>query len=156
MDPELKEKAIEEIKDEHPYFAFLLMAVGIEFLGKCINEDEEWQTSGKSRADFNRGLSIGPLNKYSGSTPDLYECLRCGLVHALTPSGGIVLSNSDKNVNLNCDSFYSDFVEACLMVIERKVVIPKKDLDMTLFTVTTTEDGSSNTGVTTTEVIDKQ
>ena len=147
---------IEEIKDKYPYFAFLLMAVGIEFLGKCINEEEEWQTRGKSRADFNRGLSIGPLNKYSGSTPDLYGCLRCGLVHALTPKGELVLSDIDATETLNCDSFYGDFVRACRMVIDREVDIPKKDLDKILFTVTTTEDGASNTGVTTTEVIDKQ
>ena len=35
-------KQIGEVKACHPYFAFALIAIGIEFLGKCQNSYTDW------------------------------------------------------------------------------------------------------------------
>ena len=73
---------IGEIKPKYPYFAFLLMSVGIEFLGKCQN-DYDWDDFSriKPNENFDNGLKIYPLKKYV--TTGLYDKLRNGFAHAL-------------------------------------------------------------------------
>lgn len=134
---------IEDIKDKHPYFAFLLMAVGIEFLGQCINTKKKFN-AGNSEDNYELGLSIPSLNdaKYS----KLYENMRCGLVHSLITKGGLTLSNKECEGAINCEDFYNDFVAACNEVLSGKVVMPQKTLDDTFFVVTTTDGGTSITG----------
>lgn len=120
-------KDIGRLKDEYPYFAFLLMAAGIEFLGKCLNEHVEWQTQGQSRPDFDTGISLFPP-KYHGM--DLYNNLRCGLAHAFIPDKGLRLSDvkGQDNTVLSCEEFYDDFKAACNKVMSGQVAMPVKKL----------------------------
>lgn len=139
------------IKDEHPYLAFLSMAVGIEFLGKCCNHFTDWNKGGQSRNDFNGGMRIPSLNdtKYAGM--DLYSELRCGLAHSLLTKGDLCLTNqASVNGAIGCDEFYQDFVAACREVLDGKVQMPVKKLTDVFFTVTDDGQGNSITGVTST------
>lgn len=137
---------IGDIKDRHPYFAFLLMAVGIEFLGKCQNS-HDWDDYGKvgPYKNFEKGLTIGPLQKYINR--GLYGTLRNGLAHALLIKQGIKVSQGDYPNALNSDTFYADFKEACESVLNAKDngcgkilttdgIEIKKNLDATFFTIT--------------------
>lgn len=144
---------IKEIKNNHPYFAFLLMAVGIEFLGKCQNE-HDWDDYKliQPRENFNNGLNLAPLKKYANL--DLYDKLRNGLAHSLLIKQGINVSEGDCANALNSNTFYSDFEAACNLVLNAKDdgsgkimtadgIEIKKNLDATFFTITegTNQDG---------------
>ena len=87
-------ESIGNIKDYYPYFAFLLMAVGIEFLGKCQRNNSDWNYYDKHNpsADFEKGMEIPPLQKYSAS--DLRNFLRNGMAQSFLPKGGVLISNN--------------------------------------------------------------
>lgn len=144
---------IKEIKNNHPYFAFLLMAVGIEFLGKCQNE-HDWDDYKliQPRENFNNGLNLAPLKKYANL--DLYDKLRNGLAHSLLIKQGINVSEGDCANALNSNTFYSDFEAACNLVLNAKDdgsgkimtadgIEIKKNLDAKFFTI---EDGVNQDG----------
>ena len=138
---------IKYIKNYHPYFAFLLMAVGIEFLGKC-QSTEDWNASTKSNSVyFKDGLDVAPLQKYKTKYPKLYKQLRCGLAHAYHPDG-IILSDKKGASDINCDEFYADFVEACKNVLAGKAPKTVRDLDVPFFAVATSDEGTSTTATT--------
>lgn len=111
---------IGRIKDDYPYWAFLLMSVGIEFLGRILNKRSD-EDSGKSKYDFCYAIhNIKALKEYRDytSTPhmdpngqpfydspskflfksapekDFYIQLRCAFAHNLQMGRGIVLDNS--------------------------------------------------------------
>lgn len=142
---------IGKIKEGYPYFAFLLMAVGIEFLGKCLNEFEDWDDYKftKPSDNFDEGLKVPSLNKYQNK--NLYYELRCGLAHSFLTNNGLKLS--DKDGVVNCEEFYKDFESACREVLAMKN-LPKKNLDSPFFTIANkvNADGSivSTTGHTST------
>lgn len=138
---------IEDVKNSHPYFAFLLMAVGIEFLGKCQNE-HDWDDHDKigPRTNFEKGLKIGALKKYANIT-DLYDNLRNGLAHSFLIKKGIKVSDGDSVGAINSHILYDDFKNACYEVLNAisgvdgilrtsKGIEIKKDLDATFFTTT--------------------
>ena len=140
-------KQINTIKQDHPYFAFLLMAVGIEFLGRCQSPNA-WNDPKNTKTYFNCGLAVPPLCQYAKKYPDLYHQLRCGLAHAYRPDG-IILSNKGGVGDINCDDFYADFVAACRNVLADKAPKKVRNLDELFFAVTTTDDGTSTTATTT-------
>ena len=136
---------IGDIKNTNPYFAFLLMAVGIEFLGKCQNE-HDWDDYKliQPRDNFNNGLKIGTLKKYANK--DFYDKLRNGLAHALLIKKGVKLSEGEYEDALNSNTLYQDFKIACNEVINAakgedgilrtsEGIEIKKDLDATFFYV---------------------
>lgn len=143
---------IEEIKKEHPYHAFLLMAVGVEFLGKCKNtNDWNFYQNGQPEADFNDGLAEFPKdlegkNKYDSL--NLYKNLRCGLAHSFLMKGDLTLSDKEGGGSISCDVFYDDFVKACKKILTMPSISNGKSLDDTFFSITTTEKGASTTGNT--------
>lgn len=114
------------------YLAFMIMSIGIEFLGKCINNNGDWhnRASGKT---FNSAIkNLTALKAYKhllkgNGSYDLYSSLRCGLAHAAAPKFEITLSSTDQQtdhlvemngrVNLKCENFYSDFKKACEEII---------------------------------------
>jgi len=123
---------LEDIIEKHPYIAFMIMGIGIEFLGKSISaEDADWDVEGKSRRSFEKAIkTLSSLKKYEPYLDkdghDLYGSLRCGLAHAAKPKYKITLSSKNEapnlsefggRVNLRCEDFYSDFKEACEEVI---------------------------------------
>lgn len=118
--------------DPHPYISFILMGIGIEFLGKCTDTNlKEWDVSGRSKRDFENAISTIPsLLKYQPylSTYDMYNSFRCGLAHSVIPKQKITLSSKyemehlmQKNgrLNLKVEDFYADFKIACEYVINQ-------------------------------------
>ena len=46
-----------ELSITHPYISFILMGIGIEFLGKCIDPNlSDWNISGRSKKDFENAI----------------------------------------------------------------------------------------------------
>lgn len=126
-----------------PYHAFMIMSIGIEFLGKCLKTDQSiWHTKarGESPDSFKKAIrEIPSLKKYEPYLEkyDLYDGLRCGLLHSAQPGVRITLSSeaNSKNetghlvedkqfgierINFKCEEFYADFKEACEWVIEQE------------------------------------
>ncbi len=126
-------KEIGELVETHPFQAFTLMATGIEFLGKCLNESK-WDTSNQSSDDFKAAVEkLGSLEKYK-DIENLYNKLRCGLAHLGIPKIGVTLS-PDKNILdanpiiLGCKDFFDDFKSACVEIIEDPKSQVKKKMD---------------------------
>ena len=117
---------IGEIGQKHPYLAFSLIAIGIEFLGKFI--DTESKNNTESRNSFNYAITflkgfekyrnlidinkIGKNNKklleesrhnynHLPKKFDLYDELRCGMCHALLPKGNLLLSDGNEEFSIN-------------------------------------------------------
>lgn len=134
---------IGEIKTKYPYFAFVLIAIGIEFLGKCLNDQKEWNTSSPKK-DFELGLALFP-EKYKSM--NLRDRLRNGMVHSYMTKEGLRLSDfnttSDPNT-ISCDELFGDFVEASQKVLNGTAKLPIKKLSDVLFSITIegTENGN--------------
>ena len=115
-----------------PYYAFALLAIVIEVLGKCMNENADWQQSGSSESDFNKALDLESLKKYKNieniENNTLYKTLRCGLLHASLPKNGILLApnkNNLKKKTIGCVSLYNDIKKAWRDIESEKVSVSK-------------------------------
>jgi hypothetical protein len=121
------------------YIGFLLVCVGIEFLGKCIGPEQDWHEVGMSKKHFR--LAVAELMpKYEPQTDLLYRSLRNGFAHGLLPGREIGLTHraeADKyhtshlithqgSVTLVIEDLYDDFVTACQAVIARIFPIDDK------------------------------
>lgn len=119
-----------ELSITHPYISFILMGIGIEFLGKCIDPNlSDWNISGRSKKDFENAIKTVPsLKRYETylSSYDMYNSFRCGLAHAVSPKAQITLSSKQEmghlvehngRLNFKVEDFYKDFKEACDYVI---------------------------------------
>ena len=115
---------------EHSYLSFIIMGLGIEFLGKCIDKElKTWNTKGRSKSDFENAIKkIPSLQKYKHYLKkySLYSSFRCGMAHASAPGYSITLSSkserhhlheADHRLNLKVEDFYNDFKDACLHII---------------------------------------
>lgn len=142
---------IGNIVKTHPYFAFLLMAVGIEFLGRCQSTNA-WNDRHKPSDYFDDGFAVPPLCQYTKKYPDLYHQLRCGLAHAYHPQG-IILSNKNGVRDISCDDFYTDFVAACRNILADKAPKKVRNLDEFFFAVTTSDDETFTTATTTNDQV---
>ena len=126
-------KEIGELVENHPFQAFTLMATGIEFLGKCLNENE-WDTPSQGSSDFNSAIEkLDHLVKYK-EIKNLYDKLRCGLAHLCVPKAGIELCPNHNELKtypiiLGCRDFYEDFKEACNEIINDPKQQVKKKMD---------------------------
>ena len=136
---------IGEVVKKHPYFAFLLISVGIEFIGKCQN-DHDWDDYKiiSPHDNFENGLKFKPLKAYANK--NLYQDLRNGLAHALLIKNNLNLSDKNANNSLSSDEFYDRFKEACKLVLNATKradgrtftsdnIEIKKDLDSTFFNI---------------------
>ncbi len=143
---------IKPFVDNHPYFAFFIIASGIEFLGKCINDKKDWQEEKMSRTDFQNAInqldSFANYRNYlkgmNTDQIDLYSSLRCGLLHAMLPKSNILLMRGceplsldpNRKLLLSVETLYNDFCKACSEILsskhESKWVGKKKD-DVFLF-----------------------
>jgi hypothetical protein len=136
-------KEVGILSQNQPYIAFMVMGIGIEFLGKCIAASTKWHEEGVSRQRFEEAIS--KVNAFAGyrhligkKNPfDLYTCLRCGMAHAAVPKYSITLSSKNemanlavhkegKRINLKCEDFYTDFKTACEEVIKMPGAIEVK------------------------------
>ena len=115
---------------QYPYISFAMMAIGIEFLGKCLNNYESWNESGHSKKDFE--LAINSLNSFDKYRPlltshTLWTSLRNGFLHSFVPKNTLTLSSKNETahlvaltptkINLRCEDLYEDFKGACQEVI---------------------------------------
>jgi hypothetical protein len=130
----IKTVFVDELKsliDTKPYISFMIISIGIEYLGKCINKEiSNWQQEGKSKKNFEKAiLEIPSLKKYSIYLEKykFYDSFRCGLVHAASPKFQITFSRegqtnhleeNNKQLNLKIEDFFKDFEDACNYVIE--------------------------------------
>ena len=127
---------IKPFVEHQPYFAFFIIASGIEFLGKCINDQKDWQTEKMSRTDFQNAINqldsfVNYRNYLQGMNTDqidLYSSLRCGLLHAMLPKSNILLmrgneplkQDSNRKLLLSIETFYNDFCDACSEILSSK------------------------------------
>lgn len=119
---------IADIKDKHPYIAYMVMGAGIEFLGKVLEQPHrnDLFEKGHSKADFEKAISeLSGLKRYKG-IKNLYEQLRCALLHSSLPGVDIKLGNNKATENistipyvLNIDNFYNAFKDVCEDVVKQ-------------------------------------
>jgi hypothetical protein len=131
-----------QVVDSIPYMAFMVMGIGIEFLGKCVHSAKITDRTG-SRDRFEEAINTIPaFSKYKPligeKNPfDLYSSLRCGLAHAAVPKYEITITSkkehphmetdpSGKCMNLACEDFYADFRQACEEVLGMPDPVAKK------------------------------
>lgn len=127
---------IKDVVDRHPYLSFLLIAVGIEFLGKCLLTDKQnWNDINPDTA-FKKGMELMCKIEPQYSKHDLKGELRNGFAHTFLPKSKIALSeikhgarnfqlNSSGQTVLVAEIFYRDFVIACQTIIHQK--FPSED-----------------------------
>jgi hypothetical protein len=123
------------IEEKHYYLSFMIMGIGVEYLGKALIDDYDWNKDRVSSECFEYAIkNLESFKDYKlflkGSGEyDLYGSLRCGLAHAAAPKYEITLSSQDERghlviedgrLNLKCECFYSDFMSACKEVITLK------------------------------------
>jgi hypothetical protein len=123
---------LDNIKSTNPYISFAIMAIGIEFLGKCLdNNANHWNVPKKSKVNFE--YAINHLDALSAYRPylishKLWDSLRNGFAHSFVPKFPLTLSSkneaphlllheNNKRLNLKCEDFYNDFKNACIEVV---------------------------------------
>lgn len=120
----------------HPYVGFALISQAIEILGACFDE-YSWEDRNLSALRFN--LAIDKLfdeqyKKIGKKKVDLYNNLRCPMVHQMRPGKKIGLSQRSHEIKagntkvhltiqdgktiLIYEDFLADFQSACKKVIQ--------------------------------------
>lgn len=135
-------KEIKEIQNNgHHYLSFGLISQGIEFLGACLDNNNfivERESGNRFRLAIKEVFptTYHRYNNGKGTPYDLYENLRCGLLHIAVPRSEIELIQQVeiplfgnhleiKNIRgkdslvLVSQNFMSDFETACLDVISK-------------------------------------
>jgi hypothetical protein len=99
-------------KSKHHYISFSLIAQGIEFLGRCLDDKHgfDWEENASQR-DYSGKVFRKAIEKLfpakyrkfaiKGSTFDLYKNLRCGLIHKLVPHSPIGLTHRKESKRFN-------------------------------------------------------
>lgn len=122
---------IGDLVEEKPYIAFATMAIGIEFLGKSIDDSsKDWEEYKHNGYYFKKAIDDIPIlnNEYKNIKDLLYNDLRNGFAHLFVPKPSIILSGEreldadhGKEINgktyLYCKKFYEHFKQACKYVI---------------------------------------
>jgi len=133
-----------EIQQEegHHSISFSLISQGIEFLGACL-DSEPFSAKGLNAPRFRRAIydlfppSYHQFNQGTGKPFDLYENLRCSLLHVILPGSRIELIRRSEiaafNVNhleikeirgidrliLVSEDLFDDYEKACKEIIRR-------------------------------------
>jgi len=126
----------------HHYISFSLICQGIEFLGACL-DSEPFSAKGLSAARFRRAIydlfptSYRQFNQGSGRPFDLYENLRCGLLHVILPESPFELIRRAEKEKFNAnhlevkeirgmnrlvlvsEDLFEDYEKACQEIIAR-------------------------------------
>ena len=136
--------AFKEIQQDegHHYISFSLICQGIEFLGACL-DSEPFSAKGLSAPRFRRGIydlfptSYRQFNQGSGKPFDLYEDLRCGLLHLILPGSQLELIRRTEKAKFNAhhleikkirrinrlvlvlEDLFDDYERACREIILR-------------------------------------
>jgi len=128
--------------DGHPYISFSLICQGIEFLGACL-DSEPFSAKGLSAPRFRGAIydlfsrSYHKFNQGSGKPFDLYENLRCGLIHVILPGSRLELIRRTEKAKFNAnhlevkeirgidrlvlvsEDLFEDYERACKEIIAR-------------------------------------
>ena len=132
-----------QIQEEgHHYISFSLVSQGIEFLGACL-DSEPFSAKGLSAPRFRRAIydlfppSYHPFNQGSGKPFDLYENLRCGLLHVILPGSRVEMIRRSETASFHAnhleikeirgidrlflvsEDLFDDYEKACKEIIER-------------------------------------
>ena len=126
----------------HPYISFSLICQGIEFLGACL-DSEPFSAKGLSAPRFRKAIydlfptSYRKFNQGTGKPFDLYENLRCSLVHVILPGSPLELIQRTEKVKFNVshlevkeirgvnrlvlilEDLFEDYERACQEIIAR-------------------------------------
>ncbi|MCC6410219.1 MAG: hypothetical protein IT270_01090 [Saprospiraceae bacterium] len=120
---------------QHPYVAFSLIFNSIELLGKCLNDDSDFD-SGKPGVNFKKAIKELFDSKYHDL--HLFDPMRNGFAHTFRPKKNRKIrlkSRSElETLNLNIpnlantsdgqqilfiEDFYEDFSNACNKIIDK-------------------------------------
>jgi len=114
---------------------FMVIALGIEFLGACLDK-QHLNATARSEKRFNSALLRLFPNKYHhfakmGSVPYLYTDFRCQVIHQFRPAKTVFLCSSDAvnptahltynnegSLILVAEVFYQDLAAAALKLID--------------------------------------
>lgn len=134
-------KEMKEIIYNHEgaaFIKFLNIAVGIEYLGACLDQ-HDFTEEGHSEDRFNNALKeLFPKKYHKHAKKDakiyLYECFRCPYVHQLRPGKGVVVTHRNESKRegtihleftesdyfvLVLEDFFDDFESACLKLFQK-------------------------------------
>lgn len=121
---------LSELSQKNHYISFAIMAIGIEFLGKCLDASAKHWNVSKSEKNFIEAIeSLNAFKKYRQHKNILYTDLRCGFAHSFVPKSKLTLSSKNEmphmnidngRLNLRCEDFYEDFKSACEEVISKE------------------------------------
>ena len=134
------------------YLSFGAVAVGIELLGACEDEDEftiEKRSKARFRVGINRYMNqidarYG-LHNSESSQFHLYKFLRCGMAHILRPHGIMFTTENEAtndrtahlevNAETGClvlvaENFHYDFARACLILKSELPNLRKRSVKM--------------------------
>jgi len=117
----------------HPYSSFALLCSAIELLGKCLDDEHEFETysASLSSRQFNSAIRLMSV-KYTSLS--LHSALRNSMLHTLLVGETIVLGERDKTQHKHLESinfdgtirtviiletFYEDFKSACNKVLKK-------------------------------------
>ncbi|MCC6413616.1 MAG: hypothetical protein IT270_18310 [Saprospiraceae bacterium] len=149
------------VASDSPYLAFIVMAAGIEFLGRCISQKISWGKTGVSGEMFKIALeNLESFKQYKDINKkiSLYNAFRCGLLHTSKTNANISLSSKNEmphlvehngRLNFHCETFFNDFKAACEEVIAMDFYNPEDKMNVGFLPVPANqnnpfwEDGSS-------------
>jgi hypothetical protein len=131
------------------YIKFINLAIGIEYLGACL-DSHDFVKEGESKGRFDNALKKlfhKKYHKFSKSDNQfyLYEKFRCPFVHQLRPGKNVVVTHREESKRegtthleftksgllvLVLEDFFDDFATACnnLFKLEEKNKLPSKKL----------------------------
>ena len=114
--PSLKRITMDE---RNAFLSFIPLSAFICVLGKILNEDEKWETTGTDRTNFNKAIREFPsLQRYSALNKPkspLYDRFRCALIHRFQDDNALLLSpgkNDLDNKIIGCQELYEDIERA--------------------------------------------
>jgi len=137
----IKKVLIDNIGDlvaqQYFWLAFTLIAIGIEFLGKCLDVNEENWDRGKSRPTFERAIEeLSAFNSYRRYLIkyEIWDSYRNGFAHSFVQKKPIGLSSGNEiehlteykdengldSLNFRCEDLYDDFEKACIEIINKE------------------------------------
>ncbi len=125
------------LSPESPISKFILIAVGIEFLGACIDK-QHMNSTARSEKRFNLAIQKLFPKKYHhftkmDSVPNLYKDFRCPILHQFKSGNAVSLYsktdigfenfrhleyNSVGSLNISCEDIYQDLTQAALSLIK--------------------------------------
>ena len=116
------------IKHNQHFVAFVLIALGIEYLGALL-DDKEFADLGQSKQRFTKGLKLFKNEMYKENSDLLFKEFRGALLHQYRPGINFILAFGDPNKHLTknkeatiliAEVFFEDFQNAKKAYLKRK------------------------------------